>query len=188
MVEKLASGRGAAVAGNRSRNARNRRTFLFRSGSPIDATGRGPSRRIEYGDSPRSTRRIRLFSSDLEMLSDCAARPLELGRIAQGVVRTSVESCDGGSERRRSKFDETRENLLFGRRSRPPSRRLLISVLPSHISVHFPSFFYAVDPLDLRRGKGDTLRASSLSLNTPTPGGIQFYSADCFLLYRRLLR
>jgi len=134
--------------------------LLFFNPAAIDSDA---TLREESNTGTCSTWRIRLFSSDLEMLSDCAARPLELGRIAEGVVRTSVDSCNDGSERRRNKFDKTRENLLFGTRPRPPSRRLLISVLPSHISVHFPSFFYAVDPLDLRQGgREDTLRASSL--------------------------
>lgn len=50
------------------------------------------------------------------------------------------------------------------------------------------SFFYAIDSLDLRRRRNLLGAFSSLSLNTPTLDEIQFYSANCFLLYHRLLR
>lgn len=95
------------------------------------------------------------------MISRCsqiAAGALELGKIAEESSGSSGSCDDARGERGESKFDKA-GNLLFKTRLwSSPRRRLLIFVrLPT--SAHLcpsPSFFYAVDPLDLSRGEEES--------------------------------
>lgn len=129
--------------------------------------------------------------------SRIAAGLLELGKIAEGVVRIQrvLRRCE--KRMGRKQIRQSRKSALQDATMVLAVEALILIFVRLSISAYLcplSSFFYAVDPLDLSRWKEESsarARAcafSSLSLNTPTPGGIQFYSADCFLLYRRLLR
>lgn len=133
-----------------------------------------------------------IFSSDLEALSDCCRTTRVLERIAEGLVsnRQVLWRCAGADEK---EANSTKREICSSGRDYgpPPRRRLLIFVLLlspfSRASLSISCVFLRGRPSwsSVKRGFA---AFSSLSLNTPTPGEIQFYSADCFLLYRRLLR
>lgn len=104
-----------------------------------------------------SIQRIRLFSSDLEALSDCSRT--SRARNDRRRTRQSQYFGDVGANRGRSKFDKA-GNLLFRTRLRSsPRRRLLIFILlPAfpRTSVHLLRF--STRPTLLIFGEGGILR------------------------------
>lgn len=85
------------------------------------------------------------------------AGPLEFETIAEGLVRARLVLWRYRSERGRSKFDKA-GNLLFRTRTKVLTAETLTYFHPSScLSAYLcppTSFFYAADPLDLRREGG----------------------------------
>lgn len=143
--------------------------------------------------------RIRLFSSDLSRRFQIAAGPLEFSSAGGSppeelAPRERSFSCDTWTYVEEANSTK-REICSSGSSSSVGEVTLtyfslpLLAPLPPSLA-HFScplSFVFSTRSTLLifgEVGRFSLRRVSSLSLNTPTPGEIQFYSADCFLLYR----